>query len=65
MVKKNTRLTDNSLRINLVRRKEKKKLCEKGGQKHILIDDYIKNVQMNLQRRWYRNTSHKLFSNTI
>ena len=44
MVKKNTRLTDRS-RINLVRRKEKRNYATKGGQKNILIDDYIKNVR--------------------
>ena len=43
-LRKNTRLTDRS-RINLVRRKEKRNYATKGGQKNILIDDYIKNVR--------------------
>ena len=43
-LRKNTRLTDKS-RINLVRRKEKKNFATRGGQKNILIDDYIKNVR--------------------
>ena len=43
-LRKNARLTDRS-RINLVRRKEKKNFATKGGQKNILIDDYIKNVR--------------------
>ena len=43
-LRKNPRLVDRS-RINLVRRKEKKNFATKGGQKNILIDDYIKNVR--------------------
>ena len=43
-LRKNPKITDRS-RINLVRRKEKKNFATKGGQKNILIDDYIKNVR--------------------
>ena len=43
-LRKNARITDKS-KINLVRRKEKKNFATKGGQKNILIDDYIKNVR--------------------
>ena len=64
-LRKNTRLTDRSSKINLVRRKEKRNYATKGGQKNILIDDYIKNVREFTHKKINRNTSYKYISNTI